>query len=219
MIVQQPSSRSTALVEALRRGELAIIAEGRAPDSLIYLVAAGQSIEPAVVNRMAIDGRGIISLALSHKQAERLGLRRLGQANARRWSWGTSPSIEARHGVGTGISALDRARTVAVASASDATPEDIVSPGHIFPILAHPGGLVEWQGVAEATVEAADLAGKSAAAAFCHILTGAGEAARWTDLAELPHLADLPVCTFSDILVSRHMASDSFEQAFAAAFQ
>jgi 3,4-dihydroxy 2-butanone 4-phosphate synthase / GTP cyclohydrolase II len=219
MSEQSSSFRAQAVTEALGGGELAIIAEGKGASDLLYLVAAGRTIEPDIVNRMAAEARGIIYLALSQEQARCLALQRLGNVNARRWSWGVGASIEARYDVGTGISAVDRARTIAVASSPEARPDDIVSPGHIFPVIAHPGGLITWQAIAEAAVESASLAGRGGAAAFCHILTDEGEAATWTDLPTLPSLQGLPVATISDILVLRHRVGDSFEQAFAAAFQ
>ncbi len=208
-----------ALLDTLGAGGLSIIAENREADGLLYLVAAGRSIDPSIVNRMACEARGLISLALSQSQAQRLGLQRLGRSDAQRWSWGVSVSIEARHGVGTGISAKDRARTIAVASARDASANDIVSPGHVFPVIAHQDGLLAWQAVAEAAVDAAILAKCGGAAAFCHILTDTGEAATWADLSALDTLRELPVATISEILVSRHAAGDSFRQVFAAAFQ
>ncbi len=220
LVDRSRSLPAQVVLDALSEGGLAIIAESRRDaGGLLYLVAAGRSICPGIVNRMAKEGRGVISLALSQKQARRLGLHRLGGAKTQRWSWGVSASIEARCGVGTGISARDRARTIAVASALEATPDDIVSPGHVFPILAHPEGLLDWQAAAEAAVDATDLAGRGGAAALCHILTDTGEAATWADLPALSGLHGVPVATISDILISRHSADDSFRHVFAAAFQ
>ncbi|GAA0332754.1 hypothetical protein GCM10009087_48720 [Sphingomonas oligophenolica] len=216
---QSQSQRAKAVIGALREGGPAIIAEGRDANSFLHLVAAGRCIEAGVVNRMANEARGVVFLALSRQQAERLGLRRLGPANPKRWSWGVSASIEARDGVDTGISAMDRARTIAVASSMSATPDDVVSPGHVFPIIAHSGGLLSWQAVAEAAVEAVELAGCGEAAALCHILTDLGDAATWGDLPTLTALRGLPVATISDLLVFRHSEGDSLEQAFACAFQ
>ena len=167
------------------------------------LVVPAQMATPDVINFMARHGRGLICLALSQDHAVRLKLTPMASVNRDRASTAFTVSIEAREGVSTGISAQDRARTIAVAINEALGPDDIVTPGHIFPLIARNGGVLVRAGHTEAGVDVARLAGLSASAVICEIMNDDGTMARLPDLVGFAQKHGLKIGTIRDLIAYR----------------
>lgn len=189
--------------ERLARGQMVVLDGSAVGDGSSQLLIAADHADAAAINAMATDARGLVSLAMTDTHCDRLGLGL--QAGRRHGSSGRpfTLSIEARHGVTTGISAEDRAVTVAAAIAADATPDAVVVPGHVFPLRAADGGTVERLGAAEAAVDLARLAGTTPAAVLCTILDDDGEVADGIYATAYAERHGLAVLTAVDVLARR----------------
>lgn len=195
-------------VDRLRGGGRVVLRDDRS--DVAYLLVTAEHCDADAVNQMAHHARGLICLALPADHCDRLGLPELRRDES---AYPAAPrvpraavdhlpftrSIEARHGVTTGISTADRARTIAVAAAPDATADDVVVPGHVFPLRARRGATGDLVGVAEAAVTLAELAGGTPAAVVCAVLDDAGEIARGAALTALLTRLELPLVTTSQI--------------------
>jgi 3,4-dihydroxy 2-butanone 4-phosphate synthase/GTP cyclohydrolase II len=164
------------------------------------LVLAADFVTPEAINFMARFGRGLICLTLTEERCRQLNLPPMVQANGTVHGTNFTVSIEAAEGVTTGISAADRARTVQAAVARDARPEDLVQPGHIFPLAARPGGVLMRAGHTEAGCDLAQLAGLTPAAVICEILKDDGTMARLPDLIEFGREHGLKIGTIADLI-------------------
>src|SRR5260221_392328 len=158
------------IIDEARNGRMFILVDDEDRENEGDLVIAAQMATPDAINFMAIHGRGLIGLALTKERVEQLGLELMSRNNGSRHETAFTVSIEAREGVTTGISAADRARTVAVAIDSANGPEQIVSPGHVFPLVARPGGVLVRAGHTEAAVDVARLAGLIPAGVICEVM-------------------------------------------------
>src|SRR6056297_464843 len=167
------------------------------------LVIPAQWATPDVINFMATHGRGLICLALTSQRIEALGLELMSTNNSSRHETAFTVSIEAREGVTTGISAADRARTVAVAIDGTKAAQDIATPGHVFPLRAKDGGVLVRAGHTEAAVDVARLAGRRPAGVICEIMNPDGSMARLPDLAEFADRHALPIGTITDLIAHR----------------
>jgi 3,4-dihydroxy 2-butanone 4-phosphate synthase/GTP cyclohydrolase II len=192
-----------AATRAIAAGGLALLAEDAAEDARLMLVAAARGIAGAVVNRMATDGRGLICLAVSAEQAARLGLHPMVEHATNPRCANFACSIEARWCVTTGISAADRARTMSLAAARATTPADLVTPGHVFPVVAHAAGVLGRQALPEAAVDLVARAGAGPAAAYCQILRDDGEVATVADLPRLRWAQAVPATTLDALVADR----------------
>ena len=194
------TARLDAALAALAQGRIIVLTGDRLRGGDIDFAVAAQHADAAAINFMATHGRGLICLALTPAQALRLGIGLINPGAARQSGRPHGRSIEARDGVSTGISAADRARTVAVAIAPDASGDDLVSPGHVFPLIAAPGGLAERPAALEAALELTRRAGLGEAAVICAIMRDDGEMARIDDLADLIAAHDLAVADIADLV-------------------
>ena len=169
------------LIAEIRAGRMVVLVDDEDRENEGDLVMAADAISPEAVNFMARFGRGLICLTLTEARCRQLNLPLM--VNQNRSSHGTAftVSIEAAEGVTTGISAADRARTVQAAVAADAQPSDLVQPGHIFPLMAQPGGVLARAGHTEAGCDLAALAGRTPASVICDILNDDGYMARLAD--------------------------------------
>jgi 3,4-dihydroxy 2-butanone 4-phosphate synthase/GTP cyclohydrolase II len=167
------------------------------------LCMAAEAVTPEAVNFMATHGRGLICLTLSGNIVEQLRLPMMVVNNQSPYGTGFTISIEARTGVTTGISAADRARTIQAAVAVNATPHDIVSPGHIFPLRAKDGGVLVRTGQTEGSVDLARLAGLRTAGVICEIMKDDGTMARMPDLELFAQKHDLKIATIADLVAYR----------------
>ncbi len=182
-----------AALQAIAAGRIIVIAGDRLRGGDIDLMIAAKHVTPEAINFMATHGRGLICLSVTPERAERLGLSLVNPGTARQTGRPFARSIEAAHGVSTGISAADRAHTVRVAIAEGASNADIHSPGHVFPLIARAGGVLERPSACEASIDLARLAGAGDAAVICSIMRDDGEMARIDDIGELIAAHDLAV--------------------------
>ncbi len=193
----------TALDRALKSlaaGKVIVITGDRFRRGDMDFAVSAQRVTPETVNFMAMHGRGLICLSLTPERAVKLGIGLINAGEDRQSGRPFGRSIEAREGVTTGISAADRAHTVAVAVADGTTADALVSPGHVFPLIAAPGGVRERPAAAEAAIDLCRLAGLGDTAVICSIMRDDGEMARPDDIAELVERHDLTVVDISDLV-------------------
>lgn len=206
------------IIDAVRNGKMVILvdAEDRENEGDLYIPA--QMCTPEAINFMAKYGRGLICLALTQQRAEQLQLPMMTQFNAAPHKTAFTVSIEAKEGVSTGISAHDRAHTVAVAIDPSKGPGDIVMPGHVFPLVAREGGTLVRAGHTESAVDIARLAGFNPSGVICEIMNDDGTMARLPDLVAFAQLHGLKIGTIADLIAYRrrydHFVKRSAESQF-----
>src|SRR6186713_2738726 len=171
-----------AIIDEARNGRMFILVDDDDRENEGDLVIPAQMATPDAINFMARHGRGLICLAMSKDRVDQLGLEPMARVNGTSMETAFTVSIEAREGVTTGISAADRARTIAVAIDPTSTRDDLAAPGHIFPLMARDGGVLERAGHTEAAVDIARLAGLTPAGVICEIMNDDGTMARVPDL-------------------------------------
>ena len=185
---ESPFSTIDEALAEIREGRMIIVVDDEDRENEGDLVMAAQFATPEAVNFMAKEARGLICLALTPERCDQLGLKLMTAKNEAPLETAFTVSIEAVEGVTTGISAHDRARTVQVAIDPDASPRDIVVPGHVFPLKAKEGGVLERTGHTEASVDLARLAGLSPAGVICEVMNEDGTMARVPDLTTTPSI-------------------------------
>ena len=186
-----------ALAE-IRRGRMIILVDDEDRENEGDLTMAAEFVTPEAINFMATHGRGLICLPMAPEMIDRLNLPLMAQRNGSRFGTNFTISIEAREGVTTGISAADRATTILAAVADKARPEDLVTPGHVFPLRARGGGVLSRTGQTEGGVDLAKLAGLKPAAVICEIMKDDGTMARMPDLEIFAEKHGLPFILLSD---------------------
>lgn len=205
MIATSPLPPGIAPVEellaAVRAGRACILIDAVDRNNEGAVIVPAENAAAADITFMALKARGLICLALTPARAGALRLRRLGEAGSQQPAF--AASIEAREGVSTGISAEDRARTVRVACDPASGAADLVSPGHVFPVIAAAGGVLQRAGHTEAAVDTCALAGVRPAAILCKVLNDDGSMAHGEQLIEFGHLHDLPVGRIEDLIAYR----------------
>ena len=184
----------------MRAGKMVILVDEEDRENEGDLVLAADHVTPEAINFMAKFGRGLICLTLTEDRCEQLGLWQMARDNKSPHNTAFTVSIEAAEGVTTGISAHDRARTIQVAVAKNAKPADIVQPGHVFPIMAKPGGVLVRAGHTEAGCDLAQMAGLTASSVICEILKDDGTMARLPDLLEFAREHGLKIGTIRDLI-------------------
>jgi len=203
------------ILEEARQGRMFILVDDEDRENEGDLVIPAQMATTEAINFMAKYGRGLICLAMDRARIEALNLPLMAQQNASRHQTAFTVSIEAREGVTTGISAADRARTIAVAIDPAAGPQDIATPGHIFPLLARDGGVLVRAGHTEASVDIARLAGLTPAGVICEIMNDDGSMARLPDLVTFAQFHGLKVGTIADLIAYRRRTETIVEQRLA----
>jgi 3,4-dihydroxy 2-butanone 4-phosphate synthase/GTP cyclohydrolase II len=188
-------------LEDLRAGKWIIVADGEQGEA--DLCVAAERVTPEAVNFMAAHGRGLVCLSLTDERLHRLGIPWMVPDAPTTLRRPFGASIEARRGVTTGISASDRATTIRAAIADNAGPDDLVMPGHVFPIVGRRGGVLVRAGLTEASIDLARLAGLEPAAATCAVLRDDGTLAELPDLENLADLFDLKIVRISDLVAYR----------------
>src|SRR3954463_13817214 len=191
------------IISAIRAGQIVILVDDEDRENEGDLVFAAEFVSAEKINFLAKHGRGLICMPITEERAQRLGLRPMGEQNRSRHGTNFTVSIEAAEGIATGISAHDRALTVKVAAAENAKPEDIVQPGHVFPLIAHPGGVLARAGHTEACCDIARLAGLAPAAVLCEIMRDDGGMARLPDLLQFAAEHQLKIGTIADLIEYR----------------
>src|SRR5438309_6834341 len=191
------------IINEARNGRMFILVDDESRENEGDLVIPAQMATPDAVNFMARHGRGLICLALTKDRAEQLSLEPMTRTNRSRMETAFTVSIEAREGITTGISAADRARTIAVAIDANHGPEAIVSPGHVFPLIARPGGVLIRAGHTEAAVDVSRLAGLNPSGVICEIMREDGTMARMDDLVAFAQRHGLKIGTIRDLIAYR----------------
>ncbi|WP_017668633.1 3,4-dihydroxy-2-butanone-4-phosphate synthase [Sandarakinorhabdus sp. AAP62] len=192
------------IINEARNGRMYILVDDEDRENEGDLIIPGQMATPDSINFMAKHGRGLICLAMASERVKALGLPLMAQHNGTRHSTAFTVSIEAKEGVTTGISAADRARTIAVAIDAAKGPEHIVSPGHVFPLVARDGGVLVRAGHTEASVDISRLAGLSPSGVICEIMNDDGTMARLPDLIPFARRHGMKIGTIRDLIAYRH---------------
>jgi 3,4-dihydroxy 2-butanone 4-phosphate synthase/GTP cyclohydrolase II len=199
----RPFATIEEAIEAIRAGHMIVVVDSEDRENEGDLIMAAQFATPEAVNFMATHARGLICLALTDERCEQLGLTMMVRRNDAPLGTAFLESIEARDGVTTGISAPDRARTIMVAIDPNSSASDLVKPGHVFPLRAKPGGVLERAGHTEAAVDLARLAGLIPAGVICEVMRDDGQMARVDDLVPYAYEHDLLMITISDLIEYR----------------
>lgn len=200
---ETPELRVERALRELAAGKAVVLVDDEDRENEGDLVVAAERCTPQQINFMAKEGRGLICLTLTDERLQQLELPLMVDKNTSSFSTAFTVSIEARDGVTTGISAADRAHTIAVAIADGTRPADLVRPGHIFPLRAQPGGVLVRTGQTEGSVDLARLAGLKPAGVICEILNDDGTMARLPDLVVFAEKFDLMVLSVADIITWR----------------
>ncbi len=201
--VGTPFATIEEAIEEIRRGRMVVVVDDENRENEGDLTIAAQFVTPEAITFMATEGRGLICLALSPERCDELGLDLMAAKNESAFETAFTVSIEAREGVTTGISAHDRARTIQVAIDPETAPRDLVQPGHVFPLKARAGGVLERVGQTEAAVDLARLAGLIPAGVICEIMNDDGTMARVPDLTGYCERHDLKMVTVADLVAYR----------------
>ena len=196
-------------IEDIRSGKMVILVDDEDRENEGDLTMAAECVTPEAINFMAKYGRGLICLSLTGEKADELSLSMMVNKNTSPFETGFTVSIEAKKGVTTGISAADRATTVLTAVAEGAGPEDLVRPGHIFPLRARDGGVMVRVGQTEGSVDLARLAGLTPAGVICEIMDDDGTMARMPSLEKFSEEHGIGICTIAD-LVAHRTRTESF---------
>jgi 3,4-dihydroxy 2-butanone 4-phosphate synthase / GTP cyclohydrolase II len=207
------------IIDEARNGRMFILVDDEDRENEGDLVIPAQMATPDAINFMARHGRGLICLALSRTRVDQLGLEPMSRSNGTRHETAFTISIEAREGVTTGISAADRARTIAVAIDAGKGRNDIVTPGHVFPLAARDGGVLVRAGHTEAAVDVSRLAGLNPSGVICEILREDGTMARLDDLIPFARLHGMKIGTIRDLIAYRLRKDRLLEETAAAPFE
>lgn len=200
------------IIEEARNGRMFILVDDEDRENEGDLVIPAQMATPEAINFMAMHGRGLICLALTSARVEEIGLPLMPQDNRQRQSTAFTVSIEAREGVTTGISAPDRARTIAVAIDPTKSKTDIVTPGHVFPLRARDGGVLVRAGHTEAAVDIARLAGLNASGVICEIMDADGTMARLPELIRFAQYHGMKIGAIADLIAYRRRFDRTIER-------
>jgi 3,4-dihydroxy 2-butanone 4-phosphate synthase / GTP cyclohydrolase II len=204
------------VIQDIRQGKMVILVDDEDRENEGDLAMAAELVNPEAINFMARYGRGLICLALTPDLVDRLQLKPMVRDNQSPFQTAFLVSIEARRGVTTGISAADRATTILAAVADSVESDDLVSPGHIFPLRARKGGVLVRTGQTEGSTDLARLAGLKSAAVICEIMNDDGTMARMPDLEKFAAEHDLKIATIAD-LVAYRLKNESFVHCLASA--
>ncbi|MBK0391633.1 3,4-dihydroxy-2-butanone-4-phosphate synthase [Ramlibacter algicola] len=189
-----------AVLDAVRSGRPVLVMDDAGRENEADLVCAAELVTPEAMAMLIREGSGIVCLCLLPDKAGALKLRPMVEVNRSRYATAFTQSIEASHGVTTGVSAIDRVQTIQCALRSTLENSEIVSPGHVFPLVARPGGVLEREGHTEASVDLARLAGLQPAAVLCELMNPDGSMARGPEVAAFAQRHGMPVTTVQAIV-------------------
>jgi len=200
-----------SVVADIRRGKMVIVVDDEDRENEGDLIMAGQHATPAAVNFMARFGRGLICVPTTSERLEQLGIGRMVRENRESFRTDFQVSVDAARGVTTGISAADRAKTIQIMASPTAVPEDLVQPGHVFPLRARPGGVLQRAGHTEAAVDLATLAHCRPIGVLCEILNDDGTMARLPELKKFAKKHRLKICSIADLIQFRRTSEKLVE--------
>ena len=201
-----------AVVADLKRGKMVIVVDDADRENEGDLVMAAQSVTSAAVNFMAKHGRGLICVPTTGERLQQLGIERMVKLNREVFRTDFQVSVDAAHGIGSGISASDRAKTIQVMASPTAVPDDLVQPGHVFPLRAKSGGVLQRAGHTEAAVDLVTLAGARPIGVICEIMNDDGTMARLPALLKFAKKHRLKICTIADLIEFRRTREKLVEQ-------
>ena len=203
------------IVGELKAGRMVVLVDEEDRENEGDIVVAADFVTPDAINFMAKHARGLICLALTPDRCDEMGLDLMAAKNESAFETAFTVSVEARDGVTTGISAADRAHTIQVAIDPESAPRDLVQPGHVFPLKAKPGGVLERTGQTEAAVDLARLAGLNPSGVICEIMNDDGTMARVDDLAGYCEEHGLKMVTVADLIAYRRLHDKLVERVVA----
>ena len=192
-----------AVIADLKRGKMVIVVDDADRENEGDLVMAAQHVTPAAINFMAKHGRGLICVPTTNERLEQLGIGRMVRENRESFRTDFQVSVDAARGIGSGISAADRAKTIAIMASPTAVPDDLVQPGHVFPLRARRGGVLQRAGHTEAAVDLVHLAGARTIGVICEIMNDDGTMARLPALQKFAKKHKLKICTIADLIEYR----------------
>src|SRR5437763_10619079 len=192
-----------SIVADLQAGKMVIVVDDADRENEGDLIMAAQFVSPEAVNFMAKHGRGLICAPTTSERLQQLGVERMVQQNRETFKTDFQISVDAAHGITTGISAADRAQTIRILADPTAVPDDLVQPGHVFPLRARPGGVLQRAGHTEATVDLVRLAGCRSIGIICEIMSDDGSMARLPELIKFARKHRLKLCTIADLIQYR----------------
>ncbi len=191
------------VIADLQRGKMVIVVDDADRENEGDLILAAQFVTPAAVNFMAKHGRGLICVPTISERLQQLGIERMVQQNRETFKTDFQISVDAARNITTGISAADRAETIRIMAEPTAIPEDLVQPGHVFPLRARPGGVLQRAGHTEAAVDLVRLAGARPIGVICEIMSDDGSMARLPELIKFARRHNLKICTIADLIQYR----------------
>ena len=211
-IVKRTFDSIDAVVSDLRKGRMVIVVDDADRENEGDLIMAAEHATPAAVNFMAKFGRGLICVPTTSERLKQLGIEQMVTHNRDTYKTDFQISVDAAHGITTGISAGDRAQTIQVMANPTATPGDLVQPGHVFPLRAKPGGVLQRAGHTEAAVDLAALAGCRSIGVICEIMSDDGSMARLPELIRFARRHKLKLCTIEDLIKYRRQREKLVER-------
>ncbi len=196
-------SKISSIIADAKKGKMFILVDDKNRENEGDLVIPGSKCNSKIINFMAKHGRGLICLALTKKQIDKLRLPLMSQINKSRMQTAFTVSIEAKKGISTGISAFDRAKTIKVAINTKSTKKDIVSPGHVFPLVARNGGVLERAGHTEASIDISKLSNLNPSSVICEVMNEDGRMARLNDLIKFSKKHKIKIASIADLIAYR----------------
>ena len=210
--MKTPFDPIASVISDMRRGRMVIVTDDADRENEGDLLMAASKVTPAAVNFMAKHGRGLICSPITEDRAQKLGLQRMVAHNRELFKTDFTVSVDATSGISTGISAKDRSTTIRVLAQEISQPADLVQPGHVFPLQAKPGGVLQRAGHTEAAVDLARLAGLDPSGVICEILKDDGSMARLPDLVKFKRKHNLKLCSIQDLIAHRRKSEKLIER-------
>lgn len=210
--MKTPFDPIASVIADIRRGRMVIVTDDADRENEGDLLMAASKVTPAAVNFMAKHGRGLICSPITESRAQKLGLQRMVAHNRELFKTDFTVSVDATAGISTGISAKDRSTTIRVLAQEFSLPDDLVQPGHVFPLQAKPGGVLQRAGHTEAAVDLARLAGLAPSGVICEILKEDGSMARLPDLVKFKRKHGLKLCSIQDLIAYRRKSEKLIER-------
>ena len=210
--MKTPFDPIATVISDIRRGRMVIVTDDADRENEGDLLMAAAKVTPSAVNFMAKHGRGLICAPITEDRAQKLGLQRMVAHNRELFKTDFTVSVDATAGISTGISAKDRSTTIRVLAQESSRPADLVQPGHVFPLQAKPGGVLQRAGHTEAAVDLARLAGLDPSGVICEILKEDGSMARLPDLVKFKRKHGLKLCSIQDLIAHRRKSEKLIER-------
>jgi 3,4-dihydroxy 2-butanone 4-phosphate synthase/GTP cyclohydrolase II len=212
MTAHAPFDSIETAIQTIARGGVIIVTDDEGRENEGDLVIAAEKATPELINMMIRHARGLICVPMTEPQLKRLGINPMVQQNREAHRTAFTVSVDAAEGITTGISAFDRARTVQLLANPATLPDELVQPGHIFPLCARPGGVLERAGHTEAAIDIVALAGLKPVAVICEVLNEDGTMARVPELAEFKRIHQVPMISISALIEYRHQREQLIER-------